>query len=739
MHDSISSDRSSGTLDRSLVAYAFLAQANRSEGDLLAGLAPIIKPIAKRFSGKIFAPSEFADALSGMYGLKINSWAIEELAPKLATAGFLKRAAVVEGVHQYFYAETTEEYDDISAEDISRVTQAFVRFASPILRSHKRPQDPASLEEVFLRQLINMEFVGVLLKPEHSADGRLKECAPLQAIEGEQQRTQEVEARSQTDILCAAFILEMYHKDRTLYELIIRLATAALIAEVVLNFQSPDTNISLDRLTIILDTPFLMAALDISAEESHGVASDICAQLQEKGARLAVFEHSVEELKGNLKAVITATEAGEGYGATARRLQNQRFRTYAMALMRSPEARLKQDSISVIKGPRGATGHQHFTEEDEREFERSLGSDQNKKLRRERDAASVAAVMRLRMGLRAKMNSFQKAQYLFLTSNPWLVERSQDFLKKKHLYGDGEVPPAVTDRNMAGLLWVLYGGKSVELPQRVLLANCAKAIEPRGDMIQQMHRFLADIDGPQAKYFRALMTEERAGQYLMQVTLGESSFITNETAPAILEEMKSSLIEELETESQERLARIDREYQEKLRAKSDAEEELREELRNSSIRQAEEGNKAREALTTVGILRGEVDAERKARLADRKRLADTCVRTALGFTKWVHFAAGTTIGVISAGIAWYGVDTAGNIYLKGGSACGVGLLAFLGFWRVPEYLMASSMEKLRLWAYRRELRKLGLENEKDLLNVDWQAQCTRIAGTEMTSMTGAGT
>lgn len=721
------SSKPAGKFDRSLVAYAFLAQATRSEGDLLTGLAPIFKPIAKLHAGKRFEPKEFAQTVSEIYGLKVNSWAIEELAPRLANAGLLTKIGVSEGAHQYVYAEITEQYDEITDKDIARVTEKFVQFAMPVLQQYAQPIDAKKLEEAFLRQLVDMEFVGILLKPERSPDTHpVKPPITLKRKEDEAKWEKDIEAQSRIEVLCAAFILDAYHKDKNLYDMIVRLATGALVAEVVLNFQNPDANVSLHGLKVILDTPFLMAALNVSGEEAYQVASSICDQLRQKGAELAVFDHSVDELKGNLKAVIGAVDAGEGYGPTARRLANRGFHAYAIALMQNPEARLKQDSIRVITSPKSPTSYQFFTEDDQHEFERSLGYDPGKKLRRERDAASIAAVVRLRMNLKAKMSRFQAARYLFLTSNPWLAERSQGYLSKRNLYADGEVPPAVSDRNLAGLLWVLYGGKSVELPQHVLLANCARAIEPRSDVIQHMHRFLAELDSKQAEYFRALMTEERAGQYLMQLTLGESSFLTNENAPVILEQIKTALIEKHEAERRTEIARIKEENEARLKEAHNAQEELRNQLRDANTRELQSGEHLSATTRRVNLLEAEIDAQKGERLEEKRRLADKCVRAAVTRTKIAHFAIAIAIAAISGWVTWYGMQESPSAFVKNMSASVVGLVAFLGFWKIPDYLLSARMDQFRLSMYRKKLIESGLEADEALFEIDWHARRTQL-------------
>lgn len=723
MSDREKMNMQTATLDRSLIAYAYLAQATRSDGDLLGGLAPIFKPIAKIYAGKRFSPTDFAKVVGEMYGLKINTWAVEDLAPRLEQAGLLAKVPLAEGAHDYIYAQIAEDFDDVTEKDIASVLDRFIHFATPILKQYGQVVEPATLGQSLLRQLVNMEFVGILLKPER-ANSHEPRSDTLTLKKPTEQSLWENKnaAQSRIDVLCASFILDAYHKDAKLYSLIVRLATGALVSEVVLNFQDPGKTISLDGLTIILDTPFLMSALNVSEEASHAVASSICEQLREKGAKLAVFEHSVDELKGNLRGVIGETDAGRGFGPTARRLFNPTFRAYASALMQSPEARLKQEKITVIRAPKGTTAFKCFTADDQDKLALSIGHYLNA-LSRERDAESIAAVVRLRMNIRAKMSVLPAALYLFLTSNPRLADRSCDFLVERNVYSAGEVPPAISDRDLAGLLWVLYGGKAKELPPHVLLANCAKAVEPRSDVIRQMHRFLAELDGKQAEYFRALMTEERAGQYLMQLTVGESAFITNENAPVILEQMKAALIEKHEAERQKEIEAINKEHDAKLEVAFVARQKMQRQLHEADTKTHQISEQLVDTTRRMDALAGTIDRQKELMLEEQRRLAEMCVRQAIQRTNIVHIAIALSVGIISSLITWYGIQEASSPVARAIGITLAGVVVFLCFWKIPEFLFSAWMDHFRMRVYRRKLSEFGLDTDEALFEIDWHAKC----------------
>ena len=706
--------------DRSLIAYAFLAQATRGEGDLLSGLAPIFKPIARIHAGERFDCNEFSRIVEEIYGLKVHPWAVEDIAPRLEKAGLLVRIQHTSEVHEYTYAEITGDYDAITEEDIRQVIHQFVEFAKPVLRQNNLPVDEIALEDGFLSQLLDMNFVSVLLKPDRSKeDSRKQSTLALKKPAEQTEWEQTIAARAKIDVLCAAFIVNSYHNDQNLYAMVMQIATGALVSQVILNLQDPGQTVSLQGLTVILDTPFLMSALDLSSEEAHTFSSELCNQLREKGAQLAAFAHSVDELKDNLKAVIGNFRMGTGFGATARRLSGSAFAAYASAVLENPEVRLKQDNVRIIEAPKSDDFFQYFTSEDQEKLKASLGFFENQRAQ-ERDAESIASTLRLRRGKRVKMGRFPSIGYLFVTENHLISERGQVFLKRRNLFADGEIPPAVTERYLAGLLWVMFGGKGKDLPRYLLLANCAAALEPRSDVVMQMHRFLTQVDPKQADFFRTLMTEERAGQYMMQLTLGDSALLNQDNATDVLEQVKNSLMEKLEADKWAQIDGIKASHEIELGQHREINNQLRQEVFDTQAAQLQAHEDLKKSNMRIESLAAAVEAEKDKGLEKKRSLTEQCICTAVRCEKTAHILIAVGVATIGGVIAWFGIQDSSSLLIKSVSTIVAWSFAFLGFWKIPDYVLGGYMHKLRDKVYREKLAELGLDRDIDLFEADWE-------------------
>lgn len=706
-------------IDRSVVAYAFLAQTRRSGDDLLSGLMPIFKPIAKLKEGERFDAKEFASLAGELYGLSVSAWAVESLAPRLEATGVLARVQLAEEAHDYVYAQINEDFSEVTATDVTYVLDRFTKFAQPLIAEKGlQHEDDESLKESFLQHIVDLDFVGILLKPTRSDDngGRPKLSLPR----SDEQRDWEDDKlkRAKIDVLCASFIVDIYQHDPPLYELVARITAGALLSEVVLNFQNPEVDVPLNQLRVVLDAPFLMDVLDLAGQEAGRVASEVCDQLRKNGARLAVFQHSVDEMKENLAAVESAVEVGQGHGPTARRLADPRFRAYVSAVRQSPQVRLEKEKIAIIDAPRGPRSFQWFTEEDEERFCRSLGYYQNRKAQ-DRDAASVAGVMRLREGWRVRTGKFQACRTLFVTSNPWVAKRSKEALQRARVYEESDVPPALTDRYLAGLLWVLYGGTAGELPAQVLLANCAAAVEPKADLIKRMHKFLIGVDEKQAEYFQALMTEERAAQYLSQLSLGDSSYITQDNATIVLENMKQALIEQQEKER----AAERKEYEHRLEQQAEQFDKQRNQIEEDRRQAQVEVMRARAETTSVRAdvqrLEDEMLRDRRKREEDDRRAVELGVERARSWYRIAHWGVAFLVAFTALGAALL-ANQASSSYLRWIGLAGSAVLVALGFWKIPDMVLGQWMLQFRDRVLHRFLASRGIGTEcLNQLSIDW--------------------
>jgi hypothetical protein len=679
--------KSSSAAQRKIISYAYLAQVSRNEKDLVGGIASIFKPIAKLYAGKIFCPSDFCQLLDQLYGLKILPWAAQDLVDRLVAHDILIEHQVVDGVKQYIYAEISEEFTDITERDVQFVVESFMEYCNKKFEIVDLDIDKEKLSNSFLSHLSDLNFVSVALKPDDYLAQEVSTSA-LSLDKSKMEWKREQVADSRIKSLCAGFVVDAYQKSPALYELIISMVSGALVAEVVLNFQDPAKDAKFDGTNIILDTPFLMALLDLACEKEHLFAKQLCESMVEKGAVLAVFNHSVDELRENLGAVISRFKDGASFGATSRRLRSLPFHSYASQIKTDPEAILKKNGVRLLKDLTSDESIRIFDENMEAAVFRALGY-YNNKVAQERDAKSIALTMRYRQGRQTKLKEFYNSRYIFLTENSVIPDKAMDVIARKGLIEDGCLPPALSARYMSGLMWVLFGAKGKDLPRQLLLANCAAALEPKNDLVKKMQAFLNATSPHQAELFQSLMGEERASQYLVQSTLGDATLLTSDNAVSVLQQLKLSLTEKLQVETGRKLSELEEKQQRELAAEQKryrdlAEQSLINEIHLKATIKTESEDKKRlaEEISSLAerfddFRRSKADAEIN-RINGFMKKADKRaneIKNYIGLAVFaVCIATSLLSGLLSDGITRIAVSAAGVA------------VSFLGFWFVPERL-----------------------------------------------------
>jgi hypothetical protein len=705
--------------DRPLIAFAFLAQATQVQGDLMSGLTPIFKPIVKQRVGQKFDANDFTKAVGKLYGIKIHPWAVDELARRLERAGLLKRTPLAGGVETYVYGNVEETFDEVTESDIRQVVQAFIDFARPLLARLGAPVDEKALEDGFFDELTSIDFQSIVLKPE------AKDLKPstLSVPKGPEERAhhEELTARSHLDVLAAGFIVEAFHRNKQLYDLIARIATGALLAQVVLNVQDPGTTASLASLRLVLDAPFVMSVLDLSSEESFKYASELKVALVEHGATIDVFRHSLEEIADNLRGVIGGVAVGMGFGATARRLHLPAFRAYVGGVLQDLEGAVTRAGIRVVDTPKTDASYRHFTEEDENYFYGMLGSFWNP-LAQQRDAASIAAIMRLRQGRRTRMSVFHQAHSVFVTQNPRVAECSARMVAARKLGSPNEVPPAITDRFLAGLIWILYGGKAAELTRYRLLASCTAALEARSDVMNKVHRFLSGVDETRAKQFRAMMTDERAGQHLMQLTLGDSGLITSTMdAEHILEQLDETFEAKHKASAERAISEAQEAAQGLVGAAEAAREHQAELARQASLGEMSARGELAESERERGKLEERLRAERDARVDEVRPLIQRSVDEARAAERRRVALVALGVGLLTFLAAFLGTEfmTSLDQRFSIGGAVVAGLIAVATFWNYPQILFGRLVERARLQRFSEMVAEYQIGAYVPLYSVDW--------------------
>lgn len=554
--------------DRPLIAYAYLAQAG-AQDDILSGLIPLVTPIAKAKAGKYFERGFLSDELKRLYGIEVHPWALDELVPRMEVAGILRQSSLMKSGALYTYIDSIESHqNETTEEDVQGILEDFIEYSKGVTRRSNIDLPEELLRKHFFNQIVTADFQVNLISSRHGNGTPLKTLYLRDSIQEEEETplnstspaATEQTQLNQIKIICASYILDASVSKPEVFSQLVKIANGAILAEYILNLRQPNTQATLKSLRIYLDGPLAMSYLDLNEEETCKHTAMLIEKIREKGASLYIFKDHVDEIKDNLRSALSADGSGKRR-ATHRRMISASFRAYAQGILSDLEGVLKRKQITISPLPRSPS---YFSDELMESLTHDLGDYGYQA--RERDAHAVGGVIRLRSGKINSRSFFHECQHIFLTENKRVASVAFNFSIAHIGYKDNYVPPAVTDRYFAGLMFILYGGNSSEaLTHQKLLANCASALEPNHTLLTRVTNFLSDVDSKRANSFVEMMTSARSSQYRAIYLLDETKIIhTLSDAEAAFTDFEEEITKTVSTAYRAEQARIEREHAEEI-------------------------------------------------------------------------------------------------------------------------------------------------------------------------------
>ena len=737
-------------VSRPVIAFALLRQCSEvMRTDLLSGIAILIRPLIGDLTDQLFDSRVLAERLGGAYGVSIPHKALEGMTHRLVAANILRIEQLESGLTRALYTadQSVLPLEPNSEADFQDILDEFLRHAADRLAAAGKQLPEEKLTSGFLRHLATLDFSAIKARPMVVPEQGSKIVGP--AAREQIALSAELADQAALDSLVASYIASLQEHQPARLSLLAKVADGALAAELVFDLQAPSAVSRLTNTTVVVDTPLILSFLDLSSSQDTIDARKLFEQIVETGAKVAAFRHSIEEAEGVLKAIQNARGAGDAYGPSVHRLSHATFRAYFESMIGSIARTWTQKrNLEII--PEAATHfHKNFSPIDEEELVAAIRLSMfDRVLTRERDAKSVAETIRRLGGGHIPISSVASCRFIFATSNSSLQRRVSDFLARKKFVLDGEFTPIVTSRYLSGLCWLMCGGKSDQSPTMAkLLANCAAALRVRPEIAERTKRFLADVDPEKALHFEALMTNERASQYLIEATLGDVNVVTANNAEDIYEEVQRRAAEKVGVEK-------DQEYQGKIavlqssvRESDETTDKLRSELAETQLeidarkmevrdlaqRVSEIQSKHSESLAKLAT---QDDQLRRLSAAASQASSDASQVQALLAQQWERgqSVAARYANRRAAQIRWIGVALLFTLAFASGyidkfvvqllpvehqSKANLAIislqavLALSGVASLFEPLLRSPMQRLRMRLYKKRLAELGVPEEQD--------------------------
>ena len=696
---------------RELVAFAFVQEEYVKTGDISSGLMKLFVPVLSCNPNMIFEPHQFAKQVQDFFDIPMTGLAAEGLIPKLLEADLIYPES---GASKTYRIRPMPDLPTLNEQvSISELLSEFIDSARrSIMRSGLKVND-AVLESSLMRRVVTLDFLSFLERPNRNDFGGIA----LSLSQDEESGMEEHSLERVLDVVCAQFALKLLETKPEQFDLLIKIASGALIADVVLTLQAPSSIDEFRNLKFVFDSPLILDIFDLSTPELHDFAKSLLETVDRVGVCKQVFRHVVDEVVGSIRTPLVALNRGDRpFGPLGDRIQYDKdHAAYARTILDDIEGQLLQRGFEIVDA-HDFTGKEfeRFCPEELKDAIRvDLGIHEHIE-RWERDALSLSTVLRARKP-NEHPSTVTEAGIVFITRNNFVAKQSRNTLLAKKRLLPSDIPPALTDRQISGLLWLVVGGNMGLLSRKKLVANCSMVMHPGMDIVSKMREMLANLDPNKAELFETLMRDRRAKSCLVYSTLGLPMAITPQNAGEILDEVRKSTATDVKQEEEEKAKRreaelietYDRIVNEKDKRIVDLQEK-HENLRDTTKDEVETGQKL------IGELNSKLENLHNRHESDM----DARVSKAAASAKWaVSVAKGAIIVAYTLVVAVLFFLGPNSFLTKLALTLSV---AALGFWIVPHYLFDPILKRIWRLTLKKNAERLGVFNELKIYEIDEQ-------------------
>jgi hypothetical protein len=510
---------------------------------MFAALAPFFAPVCREFSGQMFDAQAFSNEVAKLYGLKIPRLAVLGMAEQLEGQGLL--VSVVgkarRPVYQYALNVTGEENEapGVTEREIDSVLQQFVESCrdDPLFADETEHR----LQEEFLDRLLNAESMRLLARRESSTGTKTStKTIGLARVEPDAQDQREL----RLDFHVAQFLIDLRDRQPTLFDRVSDIAFASMAAEALACFSEPAAdNKDLGGLDIYLDSPLLLDVLGVNVDYA-AYGTELLAMIGSSGAQPAVFDDCVDEAESVVSGQLASLRSGSSrvghFGASAKPHILSALKGNIGGRASAAGIDVKQDpQLDLMRRSKNTVG------DIQSELTRRMAHWPNDEARTH-DERSVWAMLRIR-NANTLCTRICDSEAVFITRNTALARAANDAwrtwlvgaAKQSVNAADRWAPVALSDKQLAGYLWLRSGEGNAQMSRARLLAHCSAAIRPRPDVKARAYNLALDLHGKsEADHIAALLEDREGERALMRATRADPEDVTPERLPFIIEQVK---------------------------------------------------------------------------------------------------------------------------------------------------------------------------------------------------------
>lgn len=343
---------------------------------------------------------------------------------------------------------------------------------------------------------------------------------------------------AQVDYLVGQFILKENEKNSAVFGYMLEMVRGSFVSSAIY-LQPNNYSMKSSRFketTCYLDTRIILNLLELNSEQEYQSSKQLINMLEEMGARIACFQHTVEEVGNIIRAYKHSLQnpafspspfgptlpAWDASGVTLGEIDS---------FLAGLRVRLHRAGIAIEDDPDCPLPQNYPIDENGLSVHLSKEMNYGNEAALRRDVKSVAFVSINRAGRRTP--SIEKCKAVFVTSNPKLVEAVEKFLHCRHAES---VSPVVLASKLASVVWLKCFATHGDYPKVKLLEDAMVATAPSEEVLSEFYRLVEKMkakDGISSEEAAAIRSGLFQARELMSSVDGDASRVSEESVEMV--------------------------------------------------------------------------------------------------------------------------------------------------------------------------------------------------------------
>ena len=534
--------------------FGALSALGNESREILGQLAPLFFPVLVNLknSGKNeLNVVEVADEFSKAYKKNCTSDVVQHFVKYFEQYGWIilkvKKRNEEENIYSYTLPEETiiDGVESSAETDLNRLSEEFKNFSKQFKTIIQLPDDL----EFYKRLLVDW-----LLVSESFNKNQLK--LQFSSVEENFKRVEILPKTSDEfwldyrfQFLCAKFVKNLCESNHENSQIVIKLASLALLTEVIQDFIKPTTLIDATNLKVFLDSRVAMEYLNVSGKVANENIKLILNQLESFGAKICMFDRTVGEVQIAIRSVLKNTRP---YGPTAKAITYRDIdKSTVQDTLNDLLEIIKNSGITVLKA------NDIVTPELEKIFNVKLNSQLYDELDFHENSAARAhdawaTSLTMAQIYKHQSQDIFNSEAIFLTRNILLARKVQSFYVKKGILMPFNVGPVMLQSALATFLWLRTGkiGEVSKISKNYILSNCEMIMEIRPNFIKHVNKTIELIEDSESReHYRKMLESDRTLQILNNLTLNSEELISPSTLGTFEQNVESVIDEEIQENS----------------------------------------------------------------------------------------------------------------------------------------------------------------------------------------------